>query len=102
MASSAEPKIRHEATANRFVLELDAVDAQALLEYIPEANGTVFNVTHTEVPVAMRGRGIGGQLVRAVCVHARTRGIKLIPTCSYVAHYFNKNPSDRDVMQKTE
>lgn len=102
MSDSADPKIQHEPAANRFVLELNGVDAQALLEYVPESNGAVYNVTHTEVPKAMRGRGIGGQLVRAVCEHARSNGIKLIPTCSYVAHYFTKNENEQDVMYKKE
>ena len=55
-------------------------------------------LTHTGVPPAVGGRGIAAELVRVALEHARTRGWKVMPTCSYVAAYMRRHPQTQDLL----
>ena len=57
----------------------------------------VMTMPHTEVPAALEGRGIAGQLVAAALAHARAQGLKVNPTCSYVAAYMRRHPEVQDL-----
>lgn len=100
LSCTMENDLRHEPEHERFVLSIPGTTAKALLKYSKESTpaGIVYNVTHTEVPAELRGKGIGSALMRAVVAYSRTNKVKLIATCSYVAHYFSKNPSEADVL----
>ncbi len=50
-------------------------------------------VYHTEVPPALEGRGIAGQIVRAVFEHAAGNGLRVRPTCSYVRAWALRHPA---------
>ena len=52
----------------------------------------VMAITHTEVPPALEGRGIGGALVQAALDHARGAGWKVRPLCSYARAYMQRHP----------
>jgi len=53
---------------------------------------------HAEVPPALGGRGIGSRLARAVLETARANGEKVIPQCSFIAAFINKNPEFQDLV----
>ncbi|ADV66516.1 GNAT family N-acetyltransferase [Deinococcus maricopensis] len=62
------------------------VDGQiAFAEYREVGDAIMF--THTEVPQALEGRGIGSTLVRAALDDVRAQGKKAIPMCPFVAAY---------------
>lgn len=42
-------------------------------------------ITHTEVPRAVEGRGIGSKLVKGMLDRIRQEGRQVIPRCSFVA-----------------
>jgi len=42
---------------------------------------------HTEVPDEFRGKGIGSKLVRGELEAARSRGLKVVACCPFVAAY---------------
>ncbi|HET8797191.1 MAG TPA: GNAT family N-acetyltransferase [Thermoanaerobaculia bacterium] len=46
----------------------------------------------------MGGRGIAGALVKHALDDARARGLKVIPRCSYVRAYIEKNAEYRDLV----
>jgi len=50
------------------------------------------------VPPALEGRGIAGQLTRAVLDHVRAHGLKVEPACSYARAYIDRHPEDRDLL----
>lgn len=54
--------------------------------------------THTEVPKALGGRGIGSALVEAGLKAARENGLKVMPVCPFFAAWFGKHPEDRDLL----
>lgn len=55
-------------------------------------------VTHTEVPMAHEGRGIGSLLVRGVFKAARASGRKVVPACSFVAAWARRHPEFAEVL----
>lgn len=96
------PIVRHEPDAKRFVLNLEGVEEDAVLHYEESSRGetTIFDFVHTEVPEAMRGRGMAAALVRTACEYARSNDVKVVPTCSYVVNYLQRNPADNDVVAR--
>ena len=60
--------------------------------------GRVLMATHTGVPGPLRGRGIAAELVRALLDHARAKGLKVRPDCSYVEAYMRRHPETRDLL----
>lgn len=54
--------------------------------------------THTEVPEALGGRGIGSALIRAGLKAARERELKVMPVCPFFAAWFGKHPEERDLL----
>jgi predicted GNAT family acetyltransferase len=58
--------------------------------YHREGNSLVF--THTEVPPADEGKGVGSRLVRAALDDARRRGLKIVPACSFVFDFVRRHP----------
>jgi len=69
---------------------------QILLDY--RLSGGVMSIVHTEVPYALRGRGLAGQLVRAAFEHARQAGLKVVPRCSYAAEWIERHPEYADLV----
>lgn len=85
--------VRDNAERGRY--ELPAGDAMAFAEYIPA--GDVRIVTHTEVPHAVSGQGIGSALVRGMLDDMRARGLKVAPRCSFVVAYIRRHPEYADL-----
>ena len=59
-------------------------------DYRLEAGAMV--VTHTEVAPKLEGRGIAGELMRALLDHASANGLKVRPLCSYARAYMRRHP----------
>ena len=51
----------------------------------PDAERSVLDLRHTEVPVHLRGRGIADRLCQAVFEYAHEAGLCVRPSCSYVS-----------------
>ena len=64
------------------------------------AGETMIIVDHTEVPAALRGRGVGDHLVRHAVEEARRAGAKIFPLCPFAASQFRKHPEYSDVLSK--
>jgi predicted GNAT family acetyltransferase len=62
----------------------------AVAEYRRSGNEILFH--HTEVPVALRGKGVGTALVRAALEDARARGLTIRSTCWFVSDYLWAHP----------
>ena len=86
--------VRHNAANNRFELDVEGGHALAFYRL---ADG-VITITHTEVPAALRGRGIGSQMMRGVLDSVRALGFKVVPRCPFVADYMNRHPEFADLL----
>lgn len=87
--------IAHNPDAARFEAWVDGLLCQAAYRL----HDGVLDIHHTGVPQALGGRGIAAQLVVSALQYARTHGLKVRPTCSYVAVYLRRHPEWADVQQ---
>ena len=51
----------------------------------PPAAAAVMDMVHTYVPRSKRGQGLAARLCDAAFAHARGRGMRVVPTCSYIS-----------------
>jgi uncharacterized protein len=88
--------VRDNAGRSRFEMDTAAGVAFASYRLSPGA----IAIYHTEVPVALRGRNVGGTLVRGVLEEVRRRGLKVLPQCSFVRAFIARNPEFRDLAER--
>lgn len=79
---------------SRYELVVDGVTAIA--EY--RRSGDVLDLTHTEVPQAVSGRGIGTALVRGMLDRIRADGLTVRPLCPFVAAVIARHPEYGDLV----
>lgn len=61
-------------------------------------DGPVITFTHTIVPPALEGKGVGSRLVSGALGQIRARGLKVIPVCSFVRGYIERHPEWQDLL----
>ena len=66
-------------------------DLTPRIEYIKTKNGEIY-LTHTEVPSALEGKGVGSSLVRLALEDIERQQLRLVPLCPVVAGYVQKHP----------
>lgn len=87
--------IRDNVESHRF--EADLGDGSlAIAEYNLLHGKIVF--THTEVPAAHEGQGIGSSLIRYALRSARERNLQVIPICPFFAAYIKKHDEEQDLL----
>lgn len=86
--------LRDDPARGRFEAEVEGGTAFALYRL----DGDRVVLTHTEVPRAVEGRGIGGALVRAVLDRIRADGRKVVPRYSFAATWIARHPEYRDLL----
>ncbi len=95
MSDTPPIEIRENAERKRFEIDLgDGSFAFAEYNLIP---GKIM-FTHTEVPTAHGGKGIGSALIRAGLAAARERGLKVIPICPFFAAYMQRHEEMHDLL----
>ena len=62
------------------------------IEYIKTKNGEIY-LTHTEVPSALEGKGVGSSLVRLALEDIERQQLRLVPLCPCVAGYVPQDPA---------
>ncbi len=87
-------QVRHNAAASRYEALVDGHLSVCDYEL---ADGRM-SFTHTMVPPELRGRGVAEQLVRAALADARAAGRKVVPACSYVAKFIERNKEYQDLL----
>ncbi|MBI4866949.1 MAG: N-acetyltransferase [Candidatus Wallbacteria bacterium] len=88
--------VTHQPDRGCFVIPVDNGD-EVLLEYRSGAGALDFY--HTFVPESARGKGLAEKVVQAGFAFARSRGLRVIPTCSYIGTYLRKHPEDQDLIK---
>ena len=86
--------VRNNEAEHRYELEVDG--ELAIAKYRLKSGRISF--THTEVPDALEGRGIGSRLVKAALDDARAQGLEVEPICPFVKHYIVKHPDYADLL----
>ena len=78
--------------------EAKVEDSLARIEYI-KAQDKIY-LTHTEVPQALEGKGIGSALVLKVLEDIEEKGLTLVPLCPFVALYLKRHPEWKRLVMK--
>jgi len=91
--NSTAPLITHHPEQGCFDTRVEGLRCEVTYQL----RGSVMWIVHTGVPRALEGRGIAGLLVAAALAHAREQGLKVVPSCSYVAAYMRRHPNTADL-----
>jgi len=92
-----KPKPQPQLVSNgRFELERDG--QVAFLEY--NLTGKVLQLIHTEVPEALRGKGMASELAESAFQWAREHQVKVDVICPSVAAYLKKHLEYSDLVVK--
>jgi hypothetical protein len=75
--------------------EMASGSATAFVEYRRAGDRIV--LTHTEVPKALSGQGVGSRLVAGVLDRIRAEGAKVVAECGFVAAFIRRHPGYRDL-----
>ncbi len=82
-------RIEHQPESQRYVL----IDGDAIVgevEYVKA--GTTLSLVRAEVPIELRGQGLGIPLVRGTLEAIRDKGnLSVVPVCPYIAKFMMKN-----------
>ena len=73
-------------------LEIRADGQLAELMYRTRAGRLI--LVHTEVPEALGGRGLGGELVRAAIRKAKAESMTLVPLCPFARSWLERHPDE--------
>lgn len=87
--------VRDNRAEAEFELTVDG--ERAVAAYQLEGDTIVF--THTLVPPAIEGRGVGSKLIRAALDSARDRGLTVVPQCPFVAAFIERHEEYRDLVK---
>lgn len=77
-------KVEHDETRGRFSVQMG--DYEACLMYA--RRGDVLDFYHIYVPEPYRNRGIAGRVLIAAFDYARANGLKVVPSCPFIAGDF--------------
>ena len=80
--------IHHDETGHQFEVSIDGY--RAYLTYMDLGKETL-DIYRTFVPNELRGRGIAAALTKVALDYADRIGYTVIPSCSYVERYMERN-----------
>jgi predicted GNAT family acetyltransferase len=80
--------VQDNKNASRFEINVDG--QVAILDY--ERKGNELAILHTEVPDALRHRGLGSLLAKTAIAAARAEGLRLKVLCPFVQAYRRTHP----------
>ena len=81
-------QVTNNQAASRFEFQADG----RISELSYRRNGKRLVLVHTEVPVELEGRGIGGRLVSAAVDHAARGGMTIVPLCPFAQGWLERHP----------
>jgi len=90
----ADVNVTDNTSQHRFEVNLDA--ETAFTEYHLKPGQMV--LPHTVVPPAFEGKGVASALARHAFGYARDKGLKVVPTCEFMAGWVKKHPEVHDLV----
>src|SRR5687768_12838926 len=85
-------EIKHNTEDKRFEIKVGRL--VAFVEYLQAGNNIVFS--HTEVPQAWEGQGIGNKLAKHVLDYGVAQGYEIQPLCPFIAAYVRRHPEYKE------
>jgi predicted GNAT family acetyltransferase len=91
----AATQVTDNPVRHRFEITVDGRLA-GFVEY--QLSDGRIDLIHTVVRDEFEGKGIGGTLVKHALDTARERGLRVTPTCPFVADYIDRHPAYADLV----
>lgn len=85
----SETRLVKNVDENRYELDVDGTPI-GVIEYHSE--GDVVDMTHTEVDPEHGGKGYAALLAAFALEDVRDSGLRVQPTCPYIATYIDRHP----------
>jgi uncharacterized protein len=92
--------VTHNAEASRFEVHPEGHLAICSYRRVHGEGGDTLVLHHTEVPWQLQGRGFAGELVQGALDWVRAQGLRVRPSCSYVAAYMRRHPETHDLLEQ--
>jgi predicted GNAT family acetyltransferase len=92
--NSMATEVRNNVASHRFELEIDDQVAKAWYRQ----QGNVITFTHTEVPAALSGQGIGSRLAKGALDAVRAAGQTVVALCPFIAAYIKRHGEYQDLL----
>ena len=92
--AKVEGEVTNNEAESRYELEVQGETALAAYRL---KNGRI-SFTHTEVPEALEGRGVGSALIKGALEDVRRQGLKVVPICSFVRTYMERHLETQDLL----
>ena len=90
-AAGAQPEFAHDAEARQYELRLEG-QVIGLARYRIQDNAVRF--THTEVNTEHQGKGLASRLAAYALDDVKSRGMKAVPVCPFIARYIEKHEKE--------
>jgi uncharacterized protein len=84
------PQVTDNQAESRFEIRADGYLAE--LDY--RLNGKRLVLIHTETPVELEGRGLGGRLVAAALDRAKREGLTVVPLCPFARGWLERHTAE--------
>ncbi len=81
------PTVTHQPEDSLFIIKIG--EDMAYQEYIQTKTDLV--ISHTEVPKALEGKGLGSLLAKNALEYAEANSLKVMPLCPFMAAYVRKH-----------
>jgi len=95
VSSAAIRREERGPSGGRWMVVVDGHEAEMTYS---RASAALIIIDHTEVPDALRGRGVGQALVLRAVEDARREGFRIIPLCPFAKAQFERQAEWRDVL----
>ena len=89
----AQEKLKDNRAAGR--LEMEEAGQVVFADY--RRDGRRLFIDHVEAPVALRGTGAAGRLMKGVLERARADQVKVLPLCGYARAWMQRHPEYKDL-----
>jgi predicted GNAT family acetyltransferase len=93
-ATAMSYPVQHNIEEHQFTVTIEG--QRSLLQY--RLKEGVMTIVHTEVPAALAGHGIAGDLVRTALDTARGNGWRVVAACSYTKAFLQRHPEYADLL----
>lgn len=93
--AAEQTEVRDNRDEDRYEIRLDG-KLVGLADYVLRAD--VVTIPHTETSPEFGGRGLASTLVKFGLDDIRARGLRVRPSCPFVAAFIAKNPQYQDLL----
>jgi predicted GNAT family acetyltransferase len=95
VTDDSTPDVRNNRARSRYEIVVDGAVA-GFLQYTMRGGRVL--LTHTAIPDANSGKGLGTTLVRGALDDVRERGLRMVPVCPFVERFVERHPDYDDLV----